>query len=532
MHEHEFVGLRYSTSYPGGFDSCEFKLARSARYQYQDIFYFNRVTVYHGANKVVWDGEIRQIKQSQRGDEEWMVIGCLGHSAILSDAHYNRIWRDTRYTRWYRPDKASGPANSTPELFIGDNHSRLLLGARAGVSYSSTTEIGYWQFDEPFGDEIVEVTFTYEKNFAADWEARLVSASNQDFTADNQVEWTINAGSAATATVTQALTVDAASRRHIVFQLIYNAGAGAYAGADADTFLRITALTVKTDTGTLTANLIAQDVVAKYTDSKYGLSSAVTQLENVALDLGNIWTDDDKTGEDVMNLIVEYGEASGELVGWAVWEDKELVLETQPLSSIKYVVDAAEVGEIEIDGDIQGNYQRAYSVANDEDGWVIRGTTRDFFDDLSNDEVFGDRRRERPVDIPITTDEALEQTYVDLFLKRNALPAGRGRIRMRKGTLRNIWGAEVPLPQARADGLLQIQRFRAYEAEAAASATDLRDREFTEFVVHTEYDADSDVLTLSPGEVRPTLAQELNVLKKQIGPDAGWTIRHLGGPAR
>ena len=515
MHEHEYTDLRYSTAYPGGFDQCSFSLARSSKYSYQDIGYFGRVTVYWGAEKVVWDGEIRQIRHRMNKGIETMNIGCLGHSAVLSDGPYNRIFRDTRYNVWYTPNSLAGPANAVPQAFIADNQDRLFLGAREGVTYANNATIGYWAYDEPFNvDLIKELTFTYKKNFAASWEVRLVSADNKSFTTNVNVEWTITAASADDATVTVTLgTV----RRHLVLQLIYNASAAAYTDDDAETYIQISGLTVKSDANALTAKLVAEDIVEKYSNARYGLDSSTAEIESITLDLVAGWYTADMTGDAVLNLISEYGNASGQLVGWAIWEDKKLVLETMPLDEIAYSVDVADVQSISVDGDVQRNYQRAYAVARDADGTDIIGATRDVFDDLGYGEVFGDRRRERAIDVPITSDATTAQLLADLYLKRNALPAGRGTITLHGGGLKNFWGNEIPLAMARADGVIQVKNYRAFEAELLATATDQRDREFTDMVVKTSYDADRDQLTISPGEVEPSLQEELNAVKKSLG---------------
>jgi len=389
------------------------------------------------------------------------------------------------------------------------------MEARDKAIYSTAGNVGYWRYDEPFGvDAVAVVKWTYECNLTGDWEVRLIHDSDAAM-ASATVEHTLNSGSAASGTITSTL---ATAERYIAFQFYNN---NAVVATGLDVYFRITAIEVRTTTETTTtAQEIAEDIVQnKYNAARLGLSNSVTQIDQtLTFDMNSSVFDDDKTGEDVLNIISEYGDASGEQVGWAVWEDKELVLETIPLDEVRMQVAAEDAVEIAVDGNVQRNFQRAYAVARDQDGWAVRGTTRDYFDDLTNDEVFGDRRRTRPVDVPITASTTEAQTLVDLFLKRNALPAGRGRVVLQGSGLRTRWGNELPLPRARAGEVLQIKRFRAAEAEALASATDLRDRSYTDLVVHTEYDAERDELTLSPGEVDTTLAQELGVLKKQLGP--------------
>lgn len=524
--EEHFYGLRYSTSMPGGYADCSFKLRRDPRFDYPDLGFYNRVTIYTGP-KVVWDGEIRSIGQNKNGDGHELEIRCLGHNTILSDAPYNRVWADSRYGMWYINEVVT---TNKFEKYIVDNNNRLMIATKKDVSYDNTFQ-AIWLYDLPFtADLIARVEYDYDVVIpaASNFKAQLLSHSNQGRTADQAILTNITATGSATGQ-----SVNLGTSRQFLSWRFFVDSAVPYVetGADGTNYAKLTNITVKTTTGSINAQIIGQDIVSKYSAAAYGLSSDNGFVSAVMLDLSPIAFDEDWTAEDVLNMVAEMGDGSTppKPVGWYIFDDKKLYLETLDYTNVKYLLDRDDA-EISVQGDIQAAYQQAFARYQNAIGRVVRTATRDVFTDVITtlSDPWSGRKRIKPLDAQFTTSSGRAQSWADLWLVRNGLPIGKTSYTVKGGYISDRYGQMIPLAEVRADGLLEVPRFKAFEA-AVPSATDVRDRVSVDYLVYTEYDYDSDTLVMTPGEPSPTFQRQLAALRKRIGPDAGYLQRKLVG---
>jgi hypothetical protein len=484
-YDDEFQRLHLTTNWPGGYGRQAWRMRRPLRYEYPDIDYFNRVRVYDGPT-VISDGEIWGITQGIANGVEYLDVICQGFSATLTSEPYNRIWSDNRFQSWYTD---AVKTTNKPDKYIVDNNNRLFVALRRDVAYDNTFE-GAWLFDEPFGvDPVARIEYDYDVVIAGTgtFKAQILSHSNQARTADENIDVDITATGSATG---QTLNLSTA-RRYLSFRLFNDSGTpNTPTDDDGTNYAKLTNLKVQTVSGgVINAQVIATDILSQFDDAEHGLATSTDEI--------------------------------GAL--------KTLVVEERDLQTPKYVIEFEDLKEATTAGDLTASYQRAYPVYANSRGRIVRGTTRDYFGDVtSTDDKFNGRYRTRAIDAYFTSSSARAQSFADLWLARNGLPVGRSRYVMQGGRVMNVYGQQIPLSHVRADGLLMVRNFRAFQAEAGGGS-DIRDRATVDDLVHTEYDVDTDTLILSPGAPTPTVAAQVALIKRQIGPSSGWLQRHLGG---
>lgn len=95
-------GLSLSTTIPGGFDTCEFNLARRLDHP-RDIELFDHVRVYGPGNVTVWEGRVVQLPR-RASDTFEQGVGCVGWSSHLrDDPSFCEVYVDRDLTVWRPP---------------------------------------------------------------------------------------------------------------------------------------------------------------------------------------------------------------------------------------------------------------------------------------------------------------------------------------------------------------------------------------------------------------------------------------------
>jgi hypothetical protein len=97
--------IRYSTSIPGGFQSCTLSmmLSRSEAYDWYERFLFWGITIYE-ADEIMWQGRISDIQIKEYGVD----ITCEGYWASLADATLYSFWADNDMGKWIVPTPGAG----------------------------------------------------------------------------------------------------------------------------------------------------------------------------------------------------------------------------------------------------------------------------------------------------------------------------------------------------------------------------------------------------------------------------------------
>jgi hypothetical protein len=527
-YEDEFTRLRWTTNWPGGYGQISFRLRRPLRYEYPDIGYMNRVRVFHGT-QLVYDGQLWTLTQGFVGGEEYLDVIGFGHSGVLTSEPFNRIYGDTRFEQWFSDEVVT---TNKPEKYSIDNNNRLMIALRRDVAYDNTFQaIWLWDMPSGFNDDIERIEYDYDVVIpgSGSFKAQLLAHSNQARTADQAILVDITATGAATGQSHNLVTP-----RKFLSWRFYNDSGTPNTPTDDDgvNFAKLTNVTVKTTTNAaINADEIAKDVLALYDDAQHGLDTSQDDIGAPALDLDPIWFDNGMTGDVVMDMITRMGGSSGEQWGWGIWEDKKLLMEARDLATPRYVVDAMDLVEAQTSGDLTPAFQRATPVYVNSRGRLVRGTTRDIYADVtSTDDPFNGRYRVREVDAYFTSDPNRAQSFADLWLLRNGRPVQRSRFVIQGREIADVHGKMIPLSHVRADGMLLVRNYRAHEAEAAGGS-DIRDFRMIDDLSHTEYDVDTERLTLTPGYPAPTVSAQIAALKRQIGPASGWLQRQFGGKA-
>ena len=92
-------GLSLSTTIPGGFDTCEFNLARRLDHP-RDIELFDHVRVYGPGNTTVWEGRVVQLPRRATDTFE-QGVGCVGWSSHLrDDPSFCEVYVDRDLSAW------------------------------------------------------------------------------------------------------------------------------------------------------------------------------------------------------------------------------------------------------------------------------------------------------------------------------------------------------------------------------------------------------------------------------------------------
>ena len=151
----------FSSHIPGGFATCAFSVRRPLGRVYPlGVGLFWRCEIWEGVSQA-WDGEIRDVQQSQGDTEVWDVT-AYGPGVLLKDAPYNRVWRETRYTSWVM-EKPTGHKG-----FEYDQENRIHFRALLGAVHYTGGDSASFRFGLPpvahHPDAILKVTAMLDFN--------------------------------------------------------------------------------------------------------------------------------------------------------------------------------------------------------------------------------------------------------------------------------------------------------------------------------------------------------------------------------
>lgn len=132
-------GLRFRSSVPGGFESCEFTLHRSLSFQPDDIEYYARVYLYDARHSgTIWEGRILDPGRSAGDDGELWQIVAMGPQTHMADRTFGIIYVDRSLDRWSRSQYSERSA-LTDQGELDSDTPTLEVMAPEGTAISSTT---------------------------------------------------------------------------------------------------------------------------------------------------------------------------------------------------------------------------------------------------------------------------------------------------------------------------------------------------------------------------------------------------------
>lgn len=93
-------GLSFTTSGPGGFSTCTFRLPRGIVENYPDEALFSQVLITGAGGRVAWEGRIVSLPREQ-GSTRALTVSAVGWAAHLKDdGGFREIYRDAQLSRW------------------------------------------------------------------------------------------------------------------------------------------------------------------------------------------------------------------------------------------------------------------------------------------------------------------------------------------------------------------------------------------------------------------------------------------------
>lgn len=133
--------VRFATTLPGGFQSCEFSLllSRSVAYEWYEQFQFHGIHIIEG-DESVWEGRISNIAVTDFGVD----ITCEGYWASMADQTLYSFWSDNDMSKWEPPLPGAGGISNELSItgggtvlkFTVQAHQDLfVLGLKEGAGY-------------------------------------------------------------------------------------------------------------------------------------------------------------------------------------------------------------------------------------------------------------------------------------------------------------------------------------------------------------------------------------------------------------
>lgn len=169
----EIADVQFSTTSPGGFDTCTVSLHRPLSFMPAEISQFGRLYVYH-AGSVVWEGRLQDPGRSAGSDGEVYALAAVGGSAHLLDDTRMLYYVDTDTTHWARTDPAATRGGQVDQLSdndaAGDAAMVLRIPQGTGVDGAIPSRVvtAHRGISEA-GQKLARISFT--------WDAGMTSAN-------------------------------------------------------------------------------------------------------------------------------------------------------------------------------------------------------------------------------------------------------------------------------------------------------------------------------------------------------------------
>ena len=449
-----------------GFGYLSWRVKRRVGFNYADLGYGFRVRVYKGPWLCLFDGQITRItEKTGSGDGDEIELWALGWVHTASSDVFNRIYVDGRYTQWFGSEVPDSPFE--PQKFSVDTSDRLLFKPRQGSTddgdFVSEDDYTYLIYIFPFGESAVRFTADYNVTLpgafpakaqvlAGDvlmWESSITGEGSLDLVATNGAAYfEVRFAMTATGNVT--------AEDDTVYALFSN--------------VRVYSVNVSV----LDQKVIADDIVTLLSSSYHGLEADTRRVGSPAFSLVQAAFDTDQTPADVLNWACQFGDVNGVVLAWGVgFDDRRLLfLESQDLSTVKYVVHPEDAETLERSGDWSESAQVLYGLYTDALGRTQRTGS---YASAGGMRSVGGYYRRQAVNLGSVVNSALAGALVVTKLNEDSRPKTSGAYTVRR--VKTTDGRVVPFDELIPGGLIQIREFRALEAEARSA--DLMDRTTT-----------------------------------------------------
>jgi hypothetical protein len=506
-------GLRFRSTIPGGFASCELQINRPLALDPDELGMFSDLIVYDGRHGgTVWQGRIEDLGRAAGSDGETWTVRAVGPSAHAQDRYAQLSYIDTTWREWRRfqgvtqTDGVEREQEDEGGSGVGALHLQFIRGSVVTNTYSVGRE---YKLLEELGLKLARVSYT--------WDAGKSTASYKialdvgDFVAYPQVtsqSFATGGGSSSDVVVTDFTDGDDKCK-------IYIWDNGGSTIADDTTWASVTSMAVLSmlkdasgaditsgyTTDSYTANQIVNDLLGRLL-SKYDGAGASVATNTYAIT--QLSYPDGVTAESVLNDLMIFEPE----YYWAAWEESLT-------NTGKYQFEWKQWPETANVPDIRYEARAA-------DGFDSPGSGHDIYNAVIvrwRDSIGRIRRTRRTATVAVLDDASLtREALIDLgdeigssanatqagdqFLAEHAAAPNAGRLTVRRPIPDYTLGRMVQPWEIRPGGhirVLDVQpRVDALNPTGRDGVTIFR-------VVGTEYDANSNTATLELDSAPRTL---------------------------
>lgn len=500
-------GLAWSTYYGSdgsGYGNLSISFARAVGFDYADLAFGFAVRVRYGLETVLFDGQVRQIKESVSGGIHTIVVTALGWGVVCGDDKLNWMFAEKRYGAWTVDPEPSG--SYRPDRLATDQNDRLFLSLRSNQFYDQN-DYAVLRYTVPDGQSISRFSASWELNVPADW-----GGSVSMTVVTSAGETLLSQSADGVGTVDQNIAVG--SPTWIEFRLASTAADGTnYAVSDEEDGLawaKLTDITVYAgETEDVTALHIFQKLVEVLSADTHGLSDSTAEIADPGLVLEPAVFESDQAVEEIAKWAASFGDENGLALAWGVRFDdtRTLFLEAIDRVSVAYQVRRDAQLNAETSGDWQGSHQQLYGRYKNADGNMVRTADVEDADTIA---ALGGYGRRSEIDVAVTTDPNVVASILALAIAERGPMATRSSLSM-AGFVQTANGGEVFAELMQAGKMVSIEDFRAREA-ALAGGLDLRDTFTTGLAAIVEVDAKSHQVRVVLESETATLARYLAIL--------------------
>jgi len=284
-----------------------------------------------------------------------------------------------------------------------------------------------------------------------------------------------------------------------------------YIAGDADetSFAQLTNVRAYSTTSSVTASMLAEEVVSLLSGSGFDLGSDTDDIENVTNELEPM-VFEFVTPKAAMVWACSFGNSSGDELVWGVRLDDAMTffLESVDDSTVKYVVMREKMSKATVSGDIQQSFQNIRGVYTDKLG--DQKVTAWQADDGA---YFSDRKREKSVRLDNIDTNSEAVSAITIYLDEVKVPKRGVSYSIAQGAVKDKNNRTVDVLSMKADGgLVQIRDWRA--AESSGSGTGVADSWTTEQISVVEVDYDARSVTLTPAAARSSFEKYMSALAR------------------
>jgi hypothetical protein len=524
--------VRFSSSSPGGYDSCQIRLYRPLSFFPDEVAQFGRLYVYAPSGQV-WEGRLQDPGRSSGDDGDVYELAAVGGQAHFQDDTRMLYYIDADPTHWAKTDpagtRAATVSQESDNTASGDAALVLRIPQGTGVDGAIPSRVvaAHRGISEA-GQKLARVAFTWKAGLTtANITMSLYAGTYGVGAADVPYSATFTLAGAAVGRIVDpgAGSVSWTNGRNWPILRFHYTGALGSVNADS-WWLEITSLFVKcmmytkagveiTDYSSATnlryadnnvyADQVVEDLLGRIMTSTIDGANATVSPTSYAID--HLAYPDGVTPRDVLDDMQKFENG----FTWHVWEsnsttDKFSFEWIQWPTTVRYEADTLDGFSAPASGNTIYNRVAVR--------WINRGVTHTTF---------------RTRAVPVLDNLGLVRTgYIDLsneasssanairvgdqFLDEHQYPINAGQLVIRRPVLDILAGRMIQPYELRAGALIRVRGVESYPDSLNPAGRD----GLTVFkIAATSYSASEAAATLDLDTYRPSIARSLRALRRR-----------------